>query len=287
MLRAFVERYSDMAVERIDAEEVSYERMQEAVASMPFLVERKLVVLRQPSRNKEFVEGFGAWITMVPDETDVLIIEPKLDRRGVYFKQLKKYTDFKDFPALDANSLVRYAVGYASKQKARLSTANARLLVERIGPNQLQIEHELDKLASYNATITPEAIERLTEASPQSSIFDLIQATFAGNGKHALILYEEQRTMGVEPQQIIAMLAWQLHLLALAKVGAGKSADTIAGDAKLNPFTVKKSQSLANSISLRDLRTSLRELRELDTRLKRESMSPDEAVKYFIVSHTT
>ncbi len=286
MLHRFVVQYGDMAVERLDAEEVSYERIQEAVASMPFLVERKLVVLRQPSHNKEFVEGFEAWITTVPDETDVLIVEPKLDRRSVYFKQLKKYTEFKDFTALDANALVRYAVHYAENQQGTLSTASARLLVDRIGTDQLQLEHELDKLVAFNPNITSGNIERLTEASPQSTIFDLIQATFGGNGKYALRLYEEQRVMGVEPQQIIAMLAWQLHLLALAKTGAGKMADTIARDARVNPFTVKKSQSLAKHISLRDLQASVKELRELDTRLKRESMSADEAVKYFIVSQS-
>lgn len=287
MLSEFVARYGDMAVERLDAEEVSYERIQEAVASMPFLVERKLVLLRQPSQNKEFVDGFEAWITAVPDETDVLIVEPKLDRRSVYFKQLKKYTEFKDFTALDANALVAFAVSYTSKQQGLLSTTNARLLIDRIGPNQLQLEHELDKLVAFEPTITSDTIKRLTEASPQSSIFDLIQATFGGNGKYALKLYEEQRTLGVEPKQIIAMLAWQLHLLALAKVGANKTADSIARDAKLNPFTVKKSQTLASNISLRDLQSSIQELRELDTRLKRESMSVDEAVKYFIVSVST
>lgn len=287
LLREFVGQYGDMAVERLDPEEVSYERIQEAVASMPFLAERKLVVLRQPSANKDFVEGFEAWVTAVPDETDVLIIEPKLDRRSAYFKQLKKYTEYKDFTALDANGLVNYAADYASKQQATLSTSSARLLVDRIGTNQLQLEHELDKLVAYDPKITPENIERLTEASPQSNIFDLIQATFGGRGKYALQLYEEQRTLGVEPQQIIAMLAWQLHLLALAKAGAGKTADTIASDARVNPFTVKKTQSLANNISLRDLQRSISELRQLDTRLKRESMSADEAVKYYIVSVST
>ena len=287
MLSEFVARYGDMAVERLDAEEVSYERIQEAVSSMPFLVERKLVVLRQPSQNKEFVEGFEAWITAVPDETDVLIIEPKLDRRSVYFKQLKKYTEFKDFTALDTNALVAYAVSYASKQQGVLSNANARLLVDRIGPNQLQLEHELDKLVAFEPTITSDSIKRLTEASPQSNIFDLIQATFSGNGKYALRLYEEQRALGVEPQQIIAMLAWQLHLLALTKTGAGKTADTIARDAKLNPFIVKKSQILATNVGLRDLQSSVQELRELSMRLKRESMSADEVIRYFIVSLST
>lgn len=280
----FVSTYGEIAVERLEGDETSYERIHEASSSMPFLVERKLLVLRHPSQNKEFVDAFESWVTSVPDETDVLIIEPKLDKRSAYFKQLKKYTDFHDYTTLDANSLVRHVTHYATERGGAINASAARLLVDRAGLNQLQLEHEIDKLIAHSPHVTDTVVLQLTEASPQSSIFDLIRATFEGNGTHALKMYEEQRTLGVEPQQIIAMLAWQLHLLALAKAGGSRSADVIAKDAKVNPFTVSKSQGLARRLSVRQLQDSIRELRELDTRLKRESISVDEAVKYFIVS---
>ena len=45
-----------MGLQRIDGEEVEYDAIREALESLPFLASKKLVVLRAPSANKEFVE---------------------------------------------------------------------------------------------------------------------------------------------------------------------------------------------------------------------------------------
>ena len=42
-----------MALERLDGEEASYDRMHEAVQSLPFLAPRKLIVLRAPGANQQ------------------------------------------------------------------------------------------------------------------------------------------------------------------------------------------------------------------------------------------
>jgi DNA polymerase III delta subunit len=51
MVSGFIAEHGDMAVERLDGEEADYARMHEAAQSLPFLVPRKLVVLRAPSAN--------------------------------------------------------------------------------------------------------------------------------------------------------------------------------------------------------------------------------------------
>ncbi len=81
----FEKEYGDMAVERLDGEEAPYERMEEAVQSLPFLAARKLVVLRAPGANKEFTEKFAAFVEAVSDTNDVIIVEPKLDKRLTYY----------------------------------------------------------------------------------------------------------------------------------------------------------------------------------------------------------
>ncbi len=57
--------------------------------SLPFLASKKLVVLRAPSANKQFVEQVETILASVSDTTDVIIIEPKLDKRSAYYKFLK------------------------------------------------------------------------------------------------------------------------------------------------------------------------------------------------------
>src|SRR5690242_8093661 len=57
LVGAFLEEYGDMALERFDGEETNAERMRESIQSMPFLSPRKMVVLREPGKQKAFAEA--------------------------------------------------------------------------------------------------------------------------------------------------------------------------------------------------------------------------------------
>lgn len=283
IIDAFVRTHGDMGLERIDGEESSYERMHAAAQSLPFLAGRKLVVLRAPGANKEFIESFDQFMQDVAETNDVLIIEPKLDKRLAYYKRLKKDTDFKEYKLLDGPALAAFAVQYVKARGGSLSSNDARLLVERVGDNQLIVQHELDKLLAYSAAISRQTIELLTERTPASSIFELLDAAFSGNAARAMALYHEQRALKVEPQQIIAMLVWQLHILAIAAAAGNRSADEIVGQAKISPYTMRKSLPLARKIGLAKLKHLITTLREFDIRLKSEPLSADEVVQYYLL----
>jgi DNA polymerase III delta subunit len=84
------------------------------------------------------------------------------------------------------------------------------------------------------------------------------------------------------------MLAWQLHVLALVCVGEGRSVEAIAKEAKLNTFTVNKTQRLASRLSLGVVRQNVDRLATIDQRSKREALDLDEALRNYILQlHTT
>src|ERR1700674_2545728 len=101
----FVSEHGNLALERIDGEDKSFSHIQEAITSLPFLADKKLVVLRTPSTNKQFAEKFEQLLDDIPETTELIIVEPKLDRRLTYYKSLKKKTDFREFPELDPANL--------------------------------------------------------------------------------------------------------------------------------------------------------------------------------------
>jgi DNA polymerase III delta subunit len=283
LIDAFISQHGDMALERLDGEEADYERMHAAVQSLPFLAVRKLVVLRSPSANKEFIEKFEQFTDDIAETNDVVLVEPKLDKRLSYYKLLKRDTQFRDFPVLDSNGLARYISIYAKEQGGTISPTDARLLIDRTGQNQLALQHEVTKLIAYTPTITRESIELLTERTPQSSIFELLDTAFSGNATHAMALYEEQRALRVEPQQIIAMIIWQLHVLAVVKAAGSRTPDEIAKQSKISPFTVRKTQSLARHTSLSTLKELISSLRTFDIRLKSEGLNADEVTRYYLL----
>jgi len=306
----FVAEHGDLALERIDAEEAEFPHIAEALTSLPFLSSKKLVVLRAPGTNKIFAEKFEQLLTEVPETTDVILVEPKLDKRSLYYKYLKKLPNFREFAELDSNGLAKWLVDEAAQRGGSISAADARFLIERVGAQQQLLGNELEKLLLYasrhpelvsgsdsnqipkqvrndvkeESQITRQIIELLTDETPQSTIFQLLEAAFAGNRKRAMDLYQQQRALKVEPAQIIAMLTWQLHVLAILKTAGERDSGQIASDAKLNPFVVQKSQAIARKLSLAQLKTLVKNLLDIDAKSKRTNLDADEALQLYLLN---
>ena len=74
LVDAFVATHTDMAVERYDSAEADPARMQESVSSLPFLTQRKLVVLYEPGKQKAFAERIDEVLKTVSETTDLVIV---------------------------------------------------------------------------------------------------------------------------------------------------------------------------------------------------------------------
>ena len=280
----FVMDHGELALEKIDAEEADGQAVLDAVQSLPFLSRRKLVVVRGAGTNKDLSGQIEQIIDSAGDSTDLIFYEPAPDKRTAYFKVLKSKTQLEEYTDLDVHGLARWLAEETKKQGGQLNPTDANYLVERVGNNQEQLANELDKLLIYDPNISRQNIDLLTVKTPQSKVFDLLDAAFGGNKKKALELYDEQRAQKVEPQAIMAMLAWQLDIIALAVLGKGKDAGTIAKDAGLSPYPVQKAQRLASSISQTKLKTMVDRALELDYKAKTTNLDLDEALKTYIVT---
>ncbi len=283
LINEVLTEYSDLAVERIDGEDVDFGHLQEAIFSLPFLTAKKMIILRSASKSKQFVENVEQLLAEIPDTTELIIVEPKLDKRQAYYRNLQKKTNFHEFNELDPNGLATWSVSRATSLKASLSLDVAKYLVERIGLNQQLLSNELDKLILYNPKISISSIELLTQPTPQSTIFQLLEAAFSGNNSRVLQLYSEQRALKVEPAQIIAMLSWQLNILAIIKTAGERSIDQIAKDARLNPFVLRKSQTIARKLSLIELKRQIADLLSIDLKSKRTNINSDEALQNYLL----
>lgn len=111
----FIIEHGDFSLERLNAEEVPYARLAENIQAMPFLGAKRLVVIDSPAGNKELSENIKQILDSVNEETDLIFVQPKFDKRSVLYKALKKSTEFYEFNELDENELVRWAVGYVKK----------------------------------------------------------------------------------------------------------------------------------------------------------------------------
>lgn len=284
LTEAFIKEHSEFGLEKIEAGEIELGRLLESVASLPFLATRRMIVLYEPGANKSINENVEQLLDAVADSTDLIIVEPKFDKRSVLYKTLKKRTEFKEFGVLDERALASWLVNEAKIRGGEIKPADATHLVQRTGDNQLALSNELDKLLAYEPQVSRANIDLLTDPLPRSTVFELLDAAFSGNTKRALFIYKEQRKLRVEPQAIMAMIAWQLHVLAIVKTSDKLSPDEIASKAKLNPYVVRKTVGLANRLSLAQVKDLISRALKLDVRLKTETVDADDALQHLLIT---
>jgi DNA polymerase-3 subunit delta len=288
-LKGVIDKYEaehgSLSVEKLDGEVDDYSRIHAAVESVPFLSLRKLVVLSNSGVNKDLLERYEDLLGAVADSTDLLIVERKLDKRTGYYKYLKKHTDYKEFSELSEQELIKWLVERAKNQGASISQEAARYLQERVGSNQILLANELDKLVSYDSNITKESIDLLCEPTPNTTIFSLLEAAFSGNKQRTTQIYKEQRLLKVEPLQIIAMIAWQLHALMVVALAKNVDDMTIAREAKLSPYVVRKTRVLANRFTVSEIKRMIESILKIDIDIKTKSIDSDSALQLWLLTN--
>lgn len=279
----FIAKHTELAVEVLDGEETRLEQIKQTLESPSFLSPKKMVIIKRLGNNKKSAENLEEILSLPDDATTLVLVEPKPDKRSVFYKALKAKTSFEESKELDEATLAKWLVLEAENSGVTLSSSDARFLIERVGLSQQTLHNELTKLLDYQSKITKKDIEALTEASMSGTIFNLLDASFAGNKKRTMELYNSQRAQKVEPPIILSMLVWQLHIVAIVKAGGEKSPDVIAKESGLSPFVVSKSKRIADKLTRTELRELLRRLSALDAQIKTEVIDIDDALKNFLL----
>jgi DNA polymerase-3 subunit delta len=280
----FVAEYGDLALETIDIAEWETRKVFDSFGALPFLSPKRMLVVYGMAANKPAGEKIEELLKTVDETTDLLLVEPKIDKRSVLYKVLKKETGLREFAEPDPRDLPRWLVSEAKARGGSLSSADAAYLVGRVGAVQQSLSNELDKLLLYDAKVTRQTIDLLTEQAPLSSIFDLIEAAFAGNLKKAMALYGDQRAQNVEPLAIEALFVWQLHALALVKAAGEMTPDALAAETGLSPYVARKSAGLASRRTMAEVKAYVNDLADLEYAIKTTAADADELMKNYILS---
>jgi DNA polymerase-3 subunit delta len=278
----YVQEVGELGIERLDASEVDVDTILQAVQSLPFLVDKKLVIITSISQNSALLERLEELVDRTAEQVEVLLIDPALDKRKSSYKILQKQTDVHDFVESNVRDLPAWVIEYCTEQGGVISRADANYLVERIGANQDMLARELEKLVLFEPKVERRTIELLTDRTLQSTIFELLDAAFAGNRERAITLYREQRDSRIEPQYILAMLVWQLHGLALAAYAPDTQERTLV-EAGLSPYSAKKVSRLAQSLTKQGVKQMIVAITELDLQIK-TSADADAGIELFLLS---
>ena len=270
------------AIEQYDGEELNVEQLPDLLRGGSLLSARRLVIVQGAGANKAVIEALAIQAPEVAEETQLIVFEPRADKRTGWYKKLSRIPGAKILSALSRGQLLSWLQAEAKQRGGSVDAKAADFLIERVGEDQWRLSSELGKLLATGSLITPAEIKSVVEPSPRQTVFDLVEDIFAGRVEAALRLYGRLRASETQPHQFIGLLSWQINAMLLVKSAGQRSVGEIAAASGLSPFVIGKSQRLVRRLTLKDLAKLVDLTIAADRSVKQSASDADRRVKLLI-----
>jgi DNA polymerase-3 subunit delta len=287
----------------IDGSDMVAQRIANAVETLPFMSERRLVIVNNAAFASAGKKGFTqADIEMlencfrsIPDYS-CLVITAKIspDMRTKLMKTLKSVGAVVEFGTLKPALFEKWvAKRFKAAGKAISPAVLNRFLVltgylERDSGKTLDgVANEIEKVVKYcegRDEVRQEDIEALAPESLSMNIFALVDSIGGRNIPKAIELLEDMKRGGEPPVRVLFMVARQFRLLLQASLykDMGYSGGAVASKLQVPPFVAGSLMRQAGNFSREDLKKALRECAEADARVKGGRMEPWLALEVLI-----
>lgn len=295
---------ADMNFTRLDGRGLDMNELRTASGAMPFLAERRVVVLSNPPSAPAEKDRFCAFFDRLPDSTALVLLLHDHPRRNdwesypeqhwlvQWARQAGDRALLRDLALPDPHKMAGWILKKAEEEQGEFTAQAAAALAERIGNDTRTATLEVQKLLSYvnySRPVTREDIEQVSTRLDDPDIFALVEALGEKDGKKALnelhTLLEEEDWMGVFP-----MIVRQFRLLLLTRemMDAGGGPDRVAQELRskyfnVAPFLAARLYRQAGRFSIRTLEEIYRQLLQVEETLKSTPVEPSVALDTFVV----
>ena len=287
---------ADMNTARLEARSMSEDELNNAVNAMPFLAQRRLVLLENPSskyNNPSARKKFLEYIEKAPDTTRLVMhesVEPKEAEKHWLVKWAEKNKELvqtKAFMLPRLKDMTGWIVNEMKSQGGQIEPRAAEMLKDMVGVDTRQAGMEIAKLLAYvnwARPVTGPDVEAVCIVTSQQSVFDFVDALANGDGKSAQYLLH--RLLESEDEfSLWGMVVRQFRLLIQAREildGRGNK-DDMARAVKIHPFVAEKAMQQAAHFSIESLENIYRRLLKIDEGVKRSQIMLDLALDTLVV----
>jgi DNA polymerase III delta subunit len=281
-------------IERYDGTELTENQLADLLSGATLFSSDRFIVIRHLSENAALWERMGQWIERVANDTTLVMIEAKLDKRTKTYKILAGHATMIDAPQWtdrDVHMAAEWVRQAAKKMNIKLSPAQVTNMV-----NRAQIASEkpgayvIDQLRLYTALqslrvldeVSDESIATVMPPAVGETIFDLLAIAVEGDRSRVYAILEELRATE-EPHKVFAMLAGQWTQLVSVAVASGPQA---ASDLGIHPYVVQKLSGLARQFNRGELRSLTRLCADIDAGMKLSQFDPWDGIERFVFGIT-
>lgn len=260
--------------EQYDGEDLELAQLPDLLLGGTLFATERLVIIKGLSANKQLWDVLPEWLEKSDPDTHVVLVEPKPDKRTKTYKELKKNAAMQEFVSWsdrDVMAAEKWVADESARQGVALDKKLAQQLVIRVGLDQWQLFHAIEKLAVLE-TVDSDTIERVIEANPTENVFNLLDAALRGDSKKTSAMI---RTLQIsqDPYMTFGLLAGQVFQLA-ALAAADKPSGEIAAAIGAHPYALGKLAPYAKRLGRPGARRILTIFADADTAMKSSAVDP-------------
>ena len=270
-LQAFTGKHGEENLSRLQAKDLSFTALLDAVSAAPFIAESRLTVIDGiPKLEKDQID---ALFEAVHPQSVVLVTEPKPDKRLTASKEFLKRADVKTFDPLPRKNLLTWAMAFATEEGAKLSQATAIYLVDVVGEDQMLLSNEIRKLttAAFGREISRTDIDDLVLLSAEQAGWKVMDMLAEGKTEGAMLFLRKIMAKGESPHALWSMLLWIVSQVVLVGGAVQEGQTSPAAVCKTAGVSFPTARTLTPFVrGLRDdeLKTMVRRFITADIELK-------------------
>jgi DNA polymerase-3 subunit delta len=259
--------YSERTILHVERQ-FDWAQLNDEANALSLFAEKKLIELRL-GKSKPGIPGAKSIMQYLaqPSEDNILLIEcGKLDASATKSKWLKSVEQagcFVQVWPVGIEEMPRWLSNRAKKMQLNLTNEALSLLSERLEGNLLAAVQELEKLKlNYpDSKITDDKVLASVEDSSRYDIFNLTDASVAGNSQQAARILSHLRTEGLEPTIALWALSKEVRILDALKHAQNNGSGPQSVFSK--QYVIKKRQPALVAASNRLGQAQLREMLSL------------------------
>ena len=283
------EELRDVNITMLDGASVSLEQLAATSVTVPFLAEKRMVVVQGlldqyevqrsgrrsgPPERKPLGqwEGLPAVLEAVPETTDLVFVDGHVDNRNSLLRSIRSLCETLTFPVPRPRELPRWVLDRAGRREIDIEPRAADALANIVGGNLRIIDSELEKLSVYRdgEQVRYQDVEEMVAYVKEANIFAAVDAVLERRPGLAIRHVHQLLDEGRAPPYVITMIARQVRLILLARdvKAQGVPQSEIGGRLSLSGYPLQKTLEQEQRISSERLAAMHRKLLEADLSLK-------------------
>jgi DNA polymerase-3 subunit delta len=301
------ETIAEMNTTRLDGRTSSLPQLKDAVATVPFLATRRLVILSHPAywlKEKNERDEFLDYLAAEKPGSKLVLVEydfltSEKDRRANRLNWLERWAlspqqssrvYVRHHPQPTGGQMVKWIQDYVKKMGGQITTQAAVLLAGQVGEDTRLASQEAIKLltyVNYTRPVDADDVEHLTPLTAKIGNFELVNAIRDRDLRKAQA-FLHRSLQEDDPLRIFQSIVYQIRVLLIARemLDEHSTFDDIPKSLKISYYPAKLALESASKFGHAFLEGIYHRLLDLDGAIKSGQLDADLAVELLIIELT-